>query len=95
MSKIETKRIGTKEIIREISNRMGCCSKDVRELMDHFTDILVENITSNRKVQFTHLGVFSPPRPKCKRIRFRQSSTIARKLANNGQIAEIEDLNNR
>ncbi|HAG08375.1 MAG TPA: hypothetical protein DCK87_02230 [Desulfotomaculum sp.] len=90
MSKIENKRIGTKEIIREISHRMGCRGKDVRELMDHFVDIIVENVTNGKKVQFTHLGVFSLRANKI-RIRFRQSSTITRKIENNNGAKQPEN----
>ena len=88
-------KIGTKEMVQEISKRMGCYHKDVREVLDHFTNIMVENVCEGRKVQFIPLGVFSPAKIRHRnagnvagnvnevKIKFKQSTIVTRKLVNN------------
>jgi len=86
-------KIGTKEMVQEISKRMGCYHKDVREVLEHFTNIMVENVCEGRKVQFIPLGVFSPKEIRHRhdrnnvndvKIKFKQSTIVTRKLMNNG-----------
>jgi len=102
--KTKIEKVGTKEMVQEISKRMGCYHKDVREVLEYFTNILVENVKEGRKVQFMPLGVFSPAKIRLRRdrdnvnnikIKFKQSTIVTRKLTNNGaeqgQIKETED----
>jgi DNA-binding protein HU-beta len=96
-------KIGTKEMVQEISKRMGCYHKDVREVLEHFTNIMVENVCEGRKVQFIPLGVFSPKEIRHRdknnvndikdiKIKFKQSLTITRKLANGSTGAEHAEI---
>jgi len=101
--KTKIEKIGTKEMVQEISQRMGCYHRDVREVLDHFTNIMVENLKEGRKVQFMPLGVFSPKEIRHRdknnvndikdiKIKFKQSLTITRKLANGSTGAEHAEI---
>ncbi|MCL6560670.1 MAG: HU family DNA-binding protein, partial [Firmicutes bacterium] len=50
-------KIATRQVIKEVAERMGCYRTDAREVLDHFADVIRENVSAGRKVQYAGLGV--------------------------------------
>jgi len=81
------KKITTIDLVNEISDRMGCFKKDARELLGHFTDVIIENISEGRSVQLASFGVFIPAKITRGRktgglkIKLKQSAKVTRFLA--------------
>lgn len=78
---------------------MGCYKKDARELLDHFTDVVSENVGAGRKVQYASLGIFYPTmhgRSAVKRlkIRFRPARELSERVAGSGNITTKEEGEN-
>lgn len=80
-------KITTPILINEVADRMGCFKKDARELLGHFSDVIIENVSEGRSVQLASLGVFIPAKiTRGKKtgglkIKFKQSAKITRFLA--------------
>lgn len=56
----ERATVTTPLVVREVAARMGCYKRDVREVLDHFSAIIVEQAAAGKKVRYASLGVFYP-----------------------------------
>ena len=77
-------KINSPEVIAEISRRMGAYKKDVRELLEIFSNIVAENVAAGKPVSFISLGVFYPYMSQATgkvRLKFRPSKRISAKVA--------------
>jgi DNA-binding protein HU-beta len=82
-------KVTTPWLVAEVARRMGCYKKDARELLQHFADVIEENVQAGRKVQFTGLGVFypavserGPGAGKNVRVKFRPAKSLIEKVQN-------------
>jgi nucleoid DNA-binding protein len=79
---------------------MGCYRKDARELLDHFSAFIAEQVAAGKRVQYAGLGVFYPAIPRRGRgagrsvkIKFRPARELAEKVKVKGgqQNGNISD----
>ncbi len=85
--------VNTKETVKEISKRMGCYAKDVRELLlEHFPAVLVEAVSQGKKVHLAGLGTFYPRRGrKGLRVAFRPARGLLRAVQQAIEEADKSD----
>ncbi|MCL6557785.1 MAG: HU family DNA-binding protein [Firmicutes bacterium] len=88
-------KINTPDIIDEVSRRMGCTKKDCKELLEHFVDVITENLRAGLKVNYCHLGIFylcsknsSARRIFKATVKFRPSKKLIKKINNKGGFAK-------
>jgi nucleoid DNA-binding protein len=79
-------KVKTKEVVARVSERMSCYKKDCRELLDHFADLVVEELAAGRAVYFKPLGTFHvvPSRGGKRRVRFFPARRLRLILAGKG-----------
>lgn len=65
--------VNTPEIVKEVAKRMGCYQKDASELLDHFVEVVAENVQAGRKVHYRSFGTFYLRPAKCNSKRFRRA----------------------
>jgi len=78
----------TPEVVVKLAQRMSCYQPDARELLEHFSDLIVETINEGKELYFAPLGRFYPSRAVRARrdgkqywtIRFRPSASLKRKI---------------
>ena len=78
------KKLGTRELARQVAARQNCYIRDAREVLDHFAAVVAENLESGRSVHFAALGTFHPiPQRHGRglRVRFRPAAALRRRLA--------------
>ncbi|KUK32061.1 MAG: Histone family protein DNA-binding protein [Thermoanaerobacterales bacterium 50_218] len=83
-----TNRTKTKDVVKKVAERMSCYQKDAKELLEHFTDLIAEEVSQGRQVRFAPLGTFyarpakKPRRDGTRRLllRFKPSKAVLRKL---------------
>ncbi|MEM3486086.1 MAG: hypothetical protein QXI12_10750 [Candidatus Methanomethyliaceae archaeon] len=51
-------KLGTQYVIKETARRMDCSYADARELLGHFSSVILENVAQGRSVGYSPLGVF-------------------------------------
>lgn len=79
-------KLNTQDVIDEVSKRMGCYKKDAKELLQHFSDVVVEAVEANKSVYFKPLGIFYPATyhaknyHKGRKLRYKPSKYIAERL---------------
>jgi DNA-binding protein HU-beta len=80
-------KVTTPALVREVAARMGCYRKDARELLDHFSAFIAEQVAAGRKVQYAGLGIFYPAisqrgrgAGKSIKIKFRPARELAEKV---------------
>ncbi|OPX92596.1 MAG: Bacterial DNA-binding protein [Pelotomaculum sp. PtaB.Bin104] len=81
---MEKIKINSPEVIAEISQRMGAYKRDVRELLEIFSNIIAENVVAGNSVSFVSLGIFYPYVSQTTgkvRLKFRPSKRILAKVA--------------
>lgn len=91
------KKLNTPEVVREISARMGCYKKDTRELLQYFSNLVVENIAAGNKVSISCLGTFYPAeakrsKDKTLKIKFKPAKGVAEKVKKGGENKCEEEL---
>lgn len=87
---MNTEKVTTPELVKEVAARMGCYRKDARELLDHFSSVVAEQVAIGRKVQYASLGIFYPAvtrrgrgAGKRRKIKFRPARELVEKMAGN------------
>jgi nucleoid DNA-binding protein len=77
------RKVGLSFVVRETAKRMNCSQRDALEMLQHFSDIVAEQVACGQSVGFKPLGVFAPGimrKSHRKTIRFRPSTTLRRKM---------------
>ena len=81
-------KLNTQDVVNEVSKRMGCYKKDTKELLQHFCDVIVESIETDKTIYFKPLGIFYPAtyhsrkNNKGRKLRFKPSKYIIERLKN-------------
>lgn len=88
------RKVNTPDVIKEVSSRMGCYKKDCAELLEHFADIIVENVQAGRAVSHKDIGMFYPfISARCQlKIKFRPAKKVALKVAGNSNVSENNNI---
>lgn len=79
-------KVKTKEVVARVSERMMCYRKDARELLDHFADLVVQELAAGRSVYYKPLGTFHvvAGRSGKRRVRFFPARRLRLILAGKG-----------
>lgn len=78
--------VNTKEVVTAVAKRMNAYAKDCRELLlVHFPAVLVEAVSTGKKVHLAGLGTFYPRKGrKGMRVAFKPAAALLRTLQEKG-----------
>lgn len=87
-------KINSPQVIAEVAKRMGCYKKDAAELLQHFVDVIIENVCAGKTVGYKDLGIFYPylsvrrGRQDQIRLKFRPAKKVKKKIASDFNTSE-------
>lgn len=83
MKKHYVKKLGTRELAREVAARQNCYIRDAREVLHHLVSVVAEALERGQGVHVVGLGTFHPVphRDGGLRVRFRPAAALRRRLA--------------
>lgn len=92
------KKINTPQVIEEVAKRMGCFKKDAREMLEHFSAVIVEHASRGEKVSFKPLGIFYIHESKKVnghklRLKYRATKDVLRKINKSFEESDLIEEN--
>ncbi|HAP93148.1 MAG TPA: hypothetical protein DCM26_00805 [Desulfotomaculum sp.] len=87
---MNAEKVTTPALVKEVAARMGCYKKDAREVLEHFADVVGENVRAGKSAQFTGLGVLYPVISKrgVKVVKFRAATSLMDDARNKTKLTE-------